>query len=417
MKRPKLLYRFCLSALLFAGICLVSTSTQAQSFQLPSYQKRQTIPFKFIKNLIIIPVSINGSGPFNFVLDTGVGLVLITDYKLADSLKLQNLRNIKIVGLGEKDELDAFVSPPLTLGVGNAVGVYIPAAILKKDVFNLSEYAGMPIHGLLGYEFFNSFITRISYPEQVLTIYRFSVGYIPRKGFKIPITIEERKPYLESRLKLSTGEIVQAKLIIDTGAGHPVSLESNFGLPFPIPEPNIAENLGIGLAGPIKGYLGRLPALYLGKYELKNVITAFPDYQDVAAKIMVIGRNGNLGNQVLKRFETVIDYSRHALYIKPSAYFREIFEYDMSGLEFFRPEPDFTRLIVSRVAPGSAAELEEIQAGDEILSINLKRISDYSSKELDDLFKSGNERNYLIEFLPKDNKNSKKIIFTLKRRI
>ncbi len=389
----------------------------AQYFQLPAYQKRQSISFKFIKNLIIIPLSINGEGPFNFVLDTGVGLVLITDYTLADRLKLQNLRNIKIIGLGEKEELEAFVSPPLSLEIGKAVGQFIPAAILKKDAFNLSEYVGMPIHGLLGYEFFNSFITRINYPEQMLTFYRFSVGYIPRKGYKIPITIEERKPYLETNLKLSTGQSVKVKLIIDTGAGHPISLESNMGLPFPIPEVNIAENLGVGLAGPIRGYLGRIPSLSLGKYVLKNVITAFPNYDDVANKVMVPGRNGNLGNQILKRFETVIDYSRQALYVKPSAYFRESFEHDMSGLEFFRPEPDFTRLIVSRVAPSSAGELEGVQAGDEIITINLKRIADFSSKELDDLFKSGDERNYLMEILPKNEKNTRKFIFTIKRRI
>ena len=89
----------------------------------------------------------------------------------------------------------------------------------------------------------------------------------------------------------------------------------------------------------------------------------------------------------------------------------------MSGLEFFRPEPDFTRLIVSRVAPGSAGELEGVQAGDEIITINLKRIADFSSKELDDLFKSGDERNYLMEILPKNEKNTRKFIFTIKRRI
>lgn len=401
-------------SLLLLGLYL---STNAQFFQLPSYQKRQAIPFKFIKNLIIVPVSINGEGPFNFVLDTGVGLVLISDYTLAERLKLRNLRNIKIIGLGEQEELDAFITPPLTLKLGNAQGEYIPAAILKKDAFNLSEYVGMPIHGLLGYEFFSSFITRINYPEQLLTIYRFSVGYIPRKGYKIPLSIEERKPYIETNLTLATGQAIRAKFIIDTGAGHPVSLENNLGLPFPIPEVNIEANLGVGLAGPIQGYLGRIPVLYLGKFPLKNVITAFPNYNDVGAKINITGRTGNLGNQILKRFETVIDYSRHALYIKPSAYFRDNFEHDMSGLEFFRPAPDFTRLIISRVAPDSAAEIEGLEAGDEILSINLKSIANYSSGELDNLFRAGNERSYLMEIVPRDEKNSRKIIFTLKRRI
>lgn len=86
----------------FLALILFFQDLEAQSFVLPPHKKKETIPFKLIKNLIIIPVIINGEGPFNFVLDTGVGLVLITDYKLADSLKLQNLRNIKLSGLGKE---------------------------------------------------------------------------------------------------------------------------------------------------------------------------------------------------------------------------------------------------------------------------------------------------------------------------
>lgn len=417
MRLSKTWYIFLKHSFLWLGLLFLCHTSIAQSFHLPYQQKREAISFKFIKNLIIIPVKINGQGPFNFVLDSGVGLVLISDFQLAESLKLDNLRNIKIVGLGGDTDLDAYISPGLTLEVGRAKATDITAAILKKDAFNLSEFVGMPIHGLLGYEFFNSFITRISYTNKNLVIYRTNTAYIPRKGYKIPITIEDHKPYLVSDMVLANGETIKAKLVIDTGAGHPVSLENNSGLPFPIPEVNIAGVLGVGLAGAINGYLGRIPALNLGKYQLKDVIGTFPNYDDVGAKVVLTGRNGNLGNQILKHFDTVFDYSRGALYIKPSAFFKEKFEHDMSGMEFFSPGPEYKRLIVSSVDPNSPADLEGIAAGDEILSINLKPIAEYSASEIDDLFRSAHNANYFLELLPKGANKTRKIIFTLKRRI
>ncbi len=411
------LYRIVIIIGLGWGLLFRSENSNAQSFLLPERQKREIIPFKLIKNLIIVPVYINESGPYNFVLDSGVGVLLVTDYQLSEQLQLENLRNIKIMGLGNNPDLDAFVSPPLNLSLGRARGNYIPAAILQKDVFNLSEYAGMPVHGLLGYEFFNSFIVRINYVDQHLTIYPFSEEFIPRKGQKIPISIEQRKPYLETNLVLSDGSGKRVKLIIDTGAGHPLSLENENGKPFQIPDVNIAGNLGVGLGGPIEGYLGRIKSLSIGKYKLDRVISAFPNYEDLAAKLTLVGRNGNLGNQVLKRFQVVFDYSRNTMYVKPSGFFREKFEHDMSGLELVSIGPDYKRVIISRVAEGSPAELEGLVAGDEIISINFKPVAQFSVNEIDNLFKSGNERSYLLSILPKNSDKTKKILFTLKRRI
>jgi len=37
--------------------------------------------------------------------------------------------------------------------IGNTVPKNIPATILKKDIFELSSYAVIPIHGLIGYDF------------------------------------------------------------------------------------------------------------------------------------------------------------------------------------------------------------------------------------------------------------------------
>jgi C-terminal processing protease CtpA/Prc len=105
------------------------------------------------------------------------------------------------------------------------------------------------------------------------------------------------------------------------------------------------------------------------------------------------------------------------MYVKPSGFFKEKFEHDMSGLELVSAGPDYKRVIISRVAAGSPAALEGLESGDEIISINFKPVSEFSVNEIDNLFKSGNERSYLLSILPKNSDKTKKILFTLKRRI
>lgn len=275
----------------------------------------------------------------------------------------------------------------------------------------------MPVHGLIGYELFSSFIVRINYSSKTITYYKHETAYIPRKGTKVPISIEDRKPYIESELKLPDGKKETVKLIIDTGAGHPLSLETNNGIPYDVPEINIPANLGVGLSGMISGYISRIPNMTVGKFQLSNIICAFPDYSNVAAKIYSVSRNGNLGNTILKRFNVVFDYHRKVMYLKPNYLFKEPFEHDMSGIEIAASGPNFEYMIISRVERGSAAERTGLHAGDRIISINFKKAEELGMEEINGLFRSKDGRSVVMQVQPNNSKESQFFILTLKRRI
>ncbi|MCF8451999.1 MAG: aspartyl protease family protein [Pedobacter sp.] len=400
-----------------AIIILFAGNAFAQKFEFSGKRKRETLAFRMIKNQMVIPLHINGKGPFNFILDTGVGLVLISDPKLIDSVSFQNLRSIYITGFGEGEKLSAFISPSVDLRIGNTIAKNIPAAILKKDIFELSNYVGIPIHGLIGYEFFQSFVVRLNFLTSTITVFQPERAYIPRKGSRIPISIEERKPYINTNIQLKSGKKLPVKLIIDTGAGHPVSLETMDGVPFELPDERIRGNLGVGLTGPIDGYIGRITSLQLGKYTLNNVITAFPDYEDAASRVFSINRNGNMGLEIIKRFNVVFDYSRATMYIKPLAALKDAFEHDMAGLEIGSAGENYKRLIITRVEPSSSADLTGLMKGDEILAINFKPVSEMSLSEIDTMFRSRNGRNFVIDVLLKDGISKRRVILTLNKRI
>jgi hypothetical protein len=363
--------------------------------------------------MVIIQLQINNKGPFNFVMDTGVGLMIITDPEVIDSLKIPVRRLLKLRGFGENESYEAYASPVLNIEIPGLTSYGICAAVLKKDQFGLSNYAGMPIHGLLGYEFFNNLAVKVNFSDSTLTVYRHTDRKKFAKGDMVPITIEDHKPYMEANVVMPNGSVKKSKLVVDLGAGHPLSLE-NVSEKDELQKRCIHANLGVGFSGPINGFISRVNEIEIGKYKVKNIISSFPQ-DDSLRKYLEIKRDGNLGIGLLKKFEIVFDYPDKVIYLKPGPNFKDPFEQDMSGLEYYADGDGFKRIIISRVEPGSAGDKIGLAKDDEIVSINFKPISKMSIEEVDNIFKSQNDRNLLLEVFH-DNRYDK-VIMTLKRRI
>jgi len=392
--------------------CAFVLSAKAQYFDLEGSRKHVTIPFRMVRDMVIIQLNINDKGPFNFILDTGVGLMLITDPKLVDSIHVLNKRTIKIAGLGEGEDYEAYITPNLKVYIPGLLSYDVGAAILKTDHFGLSNYSGLQIHGLLGYEFFNNLVVKINFADSTIVVSKPKDARFFKMGNKLPIHIEDRKPYLYAALTFTSGAKTISKLILDLGSGHPLSLENmikNQGLP----QKFISGNLGMGLTGPINGFLSRVNEVDIGKYKLKNVITSFPDENKKLPPF--IPRDGSLGLGILKRFNLIIDYPDSALYLRPGPEFDLPFEHDMSGLEYYCTGDDFKRIIISRVEPGSAADLVGLETADEITAINLKPVKDMTLEQIDSIFKSQNDRSLLLDIY--HDKKLDRVIMTLKRRI
>lgn len=399
-------------------LCFCASFNNAFSqdgFQFKGKKQKELLKFTKARGLIVVSTYLNSKGPYNFILDTGVGLTIITDPKLKDSLNLKYQRKIQVKGLGEGKDIDAYLTPFLKIEIGSTIQENASAAILDKDIFDLSSYAGMPVHGLIGYDFFKSFIVRIYYETGFVGIYKSEKLRLIRKGYRVPISIEQNKPYVNVLIDASDRTKHPLKMILDTGAGHPISLESENGDAFPLPDQFVIANLGVGLGGNIGGFVGRIANLKIGRFDIKNPISSFPYYDDVAAKVTTVKRDGSIGNQLLKRFEIIFDYERSCMYLKPNASFHEPFEHDMSGIELYANGSDLKRFFINRVEPYSAADVFGLQKDDEILAINFKSTSAMTMEEIIELFKSKANRNLFLEVARK--KETLRGILTLKRRI
>ncbi|WP_165501269.1 aspartyl protease family protein [Pedobacter psychrodurus] len=344
---------------------------------------------------MIIPVYVNGKGPFDFVLDTGVGPMIITDPSIIDSLNFSKLRKIRVSGLGI-DTVEAYVSQSLDVKVGSTSIERIPTAILKEDLFNLSGHLGLKIYGLLGFSFFNSFIVDIRYSENRLIIYDHDAK-IKYRGKKIPIEIDNQKPYILATVDVPGSKAVEARFLMDTGASHALSLEMLNGTEFPQPEKKIKANLGMSLSGQIKGHVGRVGKFTIGGYAFKDVVAGFPDFKSIADKIDLSKRNGNLGADLLRKFNIQFNYQEGFIYVKPNGLSKAPFEHDMVGMVIYLDQKEYKRVLIGEIDENSPAEKAGLCPDDEIIAVNFKSVDAYSLNELTEMFKSKADRNVIFE--------------------
>ncbi|MBC7408245.1 MAG: aspartyl protease family protein [Arcicella sp.] len=377
-------------------VILKPISDERFGFQLAKRRKITRIPFEFQANLIIVPIKVNNSDTLRFILDTGVSSILITDPQIAKLQRMKFVRNVKISGAGQGIDIEAGIVLDNTITMGDMIGYRQNLVVLKEDVLKLSEFVGSPIHGIIGYEIFNRFTVTIDFSINELILENPEhYKYKPSKGERFPITIEENKPYLSTIELINEKQNLPLKVILDTGAGHAISLDANRNNRIPMPEKVVKAQLGRGLSGIINGSLGRISKLRLGKFEMKNIVASFPDSSSYRTKGMELTeRQGNIGCEFLRRFKVTFNYRDQYIVLKPiNRRMKEPFEHNMSGIELMAKGNDYHEYMIDRVIENSPADDAGLLQGDQVMFINNKSSKDISISEIYKLFQKGEGKN------------------------
>ncbi|MFT4032578.1 MAG: aspartyl protease family protein [Siphonobacter sp.] len=388
--------------LMFGLVLGLIHSTQGQEkfgFILNGRSKTTCIPFELQSNLIVVPITINHSDTLRFILDSGVSTVILTDPTLPIIKTMRPARKIKVAGVGEGDNLSATVTVGNQIQVGKVTGYNQSMVVLDQDILNISEYLGMTIHGIFGYELFNQFVTTIDFAKKEI-ILRNPDQYRYRKsqGQKFPITIEDAKPYLNAVAMVDKEKTVPIKVVIDTGAGHALSLDVHSKNSIQLPQKVVRAQLGRGLSGIINGSLGRIPKLRIGTLEMNNLIASFPDSIAYGMKLaQTTERQGNIGCELLRRFRVTFNYPNRYIVLKPiRRRMREAFEHNMSGMEVLARGRDFHQYVIEKVEKNSPAELAGLQPGDELVSVDGDFCGTISISDLHKVLQRGEGRELVL---------------------
>ncbi|HSJ06397.1 MAG TPA: retropepsin-like aspartic protease [Longimicrobiales bacterium] len=115
---------------------------------------------------VVVPVHINGRGPFNLVLDTGATFTCVT-VEVADQLDLPEQRGVVGFGAGVHTTGRVRLVRYDSVRVGGATAHDMGGCVL--DLTSL-ESIGTSIDGLLGLNFLREFDVRLDFQRNVLTL-------------------------------------------------------------------------------------------------------------------------------------------------------------------------------------------------------------------------------------------------------
>src|SRR5690606_27002441 len=151
-----------------------SLDAQVPGFFMKKDSRKVVVPFSQINNLIIIPVSINGGPPLNFLFDTGVKSNILFSKSIGNELGMSYTRKLNLVGADGQTVLTASVSTNNHLDLGDIGGTMQAVLVLEEEFLELEKVIGVPVFGVIGYEFFKYNPIKIDYDSNKLSFYRAS---------------------------------------------------------------------------------------------------------------------------------------------------------------------------------------------------------------------------------------------------
>lgn len=365
-------FRFVLILLVVAAGAQVG-QCQVLGFSLPPGKTRVQFPIEVYNNLVVVPMILNNQLPLKFILDTGVRTSILTEKAYSDILNLPYSRKYTIAGPGGEKLVDAYVTNNVSLDLPGVQGRGHAMLVLDQDYLELRNYLGTDVHGILGYELFSRFIIEVNYEQKMLTL-MLPQRFREKKRFEwIPIQIEDTKPYLTASIEMNDTTVLSAKLLVDSGASHGLFLETTSNPKIRVPERHVTSIIGRGLGGVITGQIAKIKSIKLGKYEVTNVITNFPDpnsYLDTLKTSRLVFRNGSIGGEVLSRFTVIYNFPGEKIYLKKNSSLKKEFFFNLSGLTVRAKGARLKNFEITDVRMNSTSQLSDVKSGDRILSVN-----------------------------------------------
>jgi len=346
------------------------------------------IPFNFENDHLMVQGQVNGRKALWFMLDTGAEATIINKPRM-EELGLTPFGASTISGGGNSTDFAFTEVARLRIGAvelrNQRNGVI--------DLSGLEKIYGMPMGGILGYDFFSRFVVSVNYDAKTIDLVEPEGFADPAAGVTVPFVLEKGQPHISSTIELSSGPAIAADLIVDCGAADTLNLTSPFVkahrlLELARSKPPAGPNT---MAGSEKEFFaqtsvrGRLGTVSLGTFTLRNI----PSNLMVGTKGAYASESfsGTLGEGVLHRFNTVYDYSRRVMILHPNAEFDKPFPPRRTfGATFLSGGPDYAQFTITGVRKDSPAEAAGLKKDDVVTGVDGKTASELRLYDLRRIF-------------------------------
>lgn len=359
--------------LLFSYVLLlpIKSSLAQEIYAPPPSETLTTLPIYLVaESVVLVRGSLEGhSDTLTFILDTGSSGISL-DSLTADYLGLTPQESdINIRGIA---------------GIRKALFLYNKSLKLGDEVidslnFHINDYSfmsymyGVHIDGIIGYSLFSRYIVKLDYDSLRMEICSQGTIRYPRGGYLLNPHIRTL-PVQEALVR--DHRRVSSRFLFDIGAGLPLVLSEDFVQDsalirktrkrFPIEAQGVGGKIGMDMT--------LVRDFRLGPYRFRKVpAMVFEDHYNITSYPYMAGL---IGNQILKRFNTIFNYAAGEIHIKPNSLYREPFVYSYSGMELYYING---LIVVGSVVEGSPADLAGIKENDIVITLNNDTSRDFAT--------------------------------------
>jgi hypothetical protein len=251
-----------------------------------------------------LPVTVEGMGPFNFMIDTGSQATAVT-HQINEGLQLRPSGTATLVGMASTRAVDLVEVGTMSFGSHTVRDVISP--VLDR------QHVGAD--GILGLDSLQDFRVLIDFREETIAVQDVSEVDNARKGFEIVVRANSQL----GQLLITDAHVegVRAVVIIDTGAQNSVG---NLALRERLRAKRAQDVTSTDVNGvTMIGQLSMVRSLNIGDVALANVPLTFADTPAFEALGLHDQPVISLGMQHLKLFDRVaIDFAnRRVLFDVP----------------------------------------------------------------------------------------------------
>nr|WP_315395653.1 retropepsin-like aspartic protease [uncultured Duganella sp.] len=263
-----------------------------------------TIPFEPCDAHICVMLTLNGQGPFKFILDTGARNVLSD--KLYRRLQLPAQGVAVLSGLGQQTERGVLTTV-------RQVG--LAGLTLERQAFFTSPTLdNLPIDGTIGYEWLSQTPTLIDYAARRLTFHDPERFVYSGTAAATPLSFHDKTPQIEAVLDGLPG-----KFTIDTGSDFSLTMSKPF-----VERHGLVEKYRAGDTVQTAQVIGGTTEVLQtrGKlFELGGVRIADPTLELSTRGGGTMNSPtlaGNISNGILRQLSILFDYQGGKVYIAPN---------------------------------------------------------------------------------------------------
>lgn len=319
-------------------------------------------PFKQLTGGVVLLQAQFGTFPdtLNFILDTGSGGISL-DSSTAEYFKLKPEPSDRTIrGIAGIKKVSFLYNQRL----------HFPSLIIDSLNFHINDYHiltsvyGEPIDGIIGYSVLSRYIIKLNYDSSRIEFWTKGSLKYPKGGYLLKPLISTL-PVHFSRVR--DARTINTRFLYDMGAGLNLMLTTDF----------IEDSMFLdkkrkryvkeaeGLGGKIDMEMTVIKEFRLGPYRFRNVpIYIFEDTYNITSYPYL---GGLIGNDILRRFNVILNYEKRDIHLLPNKHFNEPFDYSYSGVELYLVDG---RIIIGDVAIGSPAEAAGLKEGDVVIAVN-----------------------------------------------